>query len=98
MVNGIDAMFYLFRKWIIYVFADMAFSYGTYSVSIGWIIVAVSVISMLIATILNIPRQLPKDAFYTQSGRVQKDIGKWKYRYAISRSGYRSYWKGRGED
>lgn len=84
MVNGLDAMFYLFRKWITYVFSDMAFTYGTYSVSIGWFVVAVSVISMLIATILNIPHQLPKEAFYSGSGRIVRDTNKSIYRQRVN--------------
>lgn len=89
MTLALDYMFYNFNKWLVYVFTDMSFTYAGYNVTFGWLIVAISVISMLIATILNIPHKLPSDAFYTEKGRYSRDFTKAVYRQDVSSYAYR---------
>lgn len=86
MSDAIDGIIYLFRKWMTLVFTDMSFQISSYNVSFGWLIVAATVISMIIASILNIPSRLPQNAFYSRSGRIDRDERRAIYRRNIRNS------------
>lgn len=86
MSDALDAIFYIFGKWINYLFNDMSFNFGGYSASFGWLIIASLVISMIIGSILNIPSRLPSEAFYSRSGRIVRDKRRTYYRKRVNKA------------
>lgn len=98
MSDALSATFYLFGKWISYVFHDMQFTYSgltTITASFGWLIIAAAVISMIVASILNIPRTLPSEAFYSRSGRIIRDKRRTYYRKRVNKA-VNQYMRSRG--
>lgn len=84
MENALLSVFYIFNKWIDLVFNQMTFNFMTYTASLGWLIIAATVISMIIGSIMNIPSKLPGDAFYTGTERIKRDVYRNRYNRRVS--------------
>lgn len=67
MAQALEYMLYIFQKTIDLLFNRMTFDYGTYHVSIGWILTSFVVFGILIGSILNIPHSLHRNAYFTNS-------------------------------
>ena len=84
MSDALNYILYLFSRWLGYIFNDMAFQWNLngiiYSASFGWILVGSIVIGMVIQSILNIPRGLPSNAFWSRPGRFMRDYRRYKHR------------------
>lgn len=83
MADAINSLFLLFQTWLNYVFNDFYFEFSGYRVSFGWLIVAVSMISIIIGSILNIPNRLPGYAFLSRSEHYRRDFGRYQRRQSI---------------
>lgn len=67
MAQALEYMLYIFQKTIDLLFNRMTFDYGTYHVSIGWILTSFVVFGILIGSILNIPHSLHRNAYFSDS-------------------------------
>lgn len=83
MADAINSLFLLFQTWLNYVFNDFYFEFSGYRVSFGWLIVAVSMISIIIGSILNIPNRLPGYAFTTRLEHYKRDFKRYEWNRSI---------------
>lgn len=98
MSDALNCVLYLLKKWLGYVFNDMAFQWNlngiVYSASFGWLIVGALVIGMIIQSILNIPRGLPSNAFYSKAGRFDRDYRRYRHRALVrEKYDFKSNWR-----
>lgn len=73
MATALQYIYYIYQKFIVFVFDTMEIQQG---VTVGWILVSITLFGLLIKSILNVPRQMGSfDKFREHTWRVNTGKG-----------------------
>lgn len=84
MTDAINYSLMIFTNFLKLMFEEFSFSWNNYTVTIGWVLLAGLLISMVLNSILNIPSSLPSKAYLSGNEQYRRDVKSTAYRKRVS--------------